>query len=462
MKWISLIATSLISAGSLMAEDFSAFPGKSAPAATSLPETQNVSRPISPGVLALSQGERQALRLARSGDLLRLPSIEAFTGDNEDTLQFQRFELFATGARAYLVTGERRTELERRPMHYFLASNRSTGIGLAVDTLTGAIRGFATRGGERLEIHHTTGMDMQFSPVEDPADNSNSCSTHDADQPPEALAFLDERSALSQSAAAAGETISYQAVVAVDADSEWVAAKQSPDAALQWISEIFLAMNVFYERDVETRLLIGDVILRGATDPYSEPSDRNLQLDEFAAHWRLNHGDIDRDFATSFSGRGIGAGSFSGIAWVNQYCQQGFVQSNGRTVGSYSFNAIGSARTTANTALFVGHEIAHNLGSRHTHCYTPAVDQCYASESGCYSGPVSCPAGGKGTIMSYCHFSTASGGANCGSSKSEFHPTVQSLLEDRLAANSPNCIAAFTAPSPEPGESLFSSGFEQP
>lgn len=458
MKWISLIATSLISAGNLMAEDFSALLGNPAPPASIPPEAQNVSRPISPGVLVLTQGERQALRLARKGDSLRLPSIEAFTGDNEGTLQFQRFDLFAAGARAYLVTGERRTELELWSVHYFLATNRSSGIGLAVDSRDGAIRGFATRGGERLEIHATAGMDMEFSPVEDSADNSNSCSTRDAEQPPEALAFLDERSALSRSAAVAGEAISYQAVVAVDADAEWVAAQPSPTAALQWISEIFLAMNVFFERDVETRLLIGDVILRGAEDPYSEPSDRNLQLDEFAAHWRLNHGNIDRDFATMFSGRGIGAGSFSGIAWVNQYCQAGFLQSNGRTVGSYSFNAIGSSRTTANTALFVGHEIAHNLGSRHTHCYTPAVDQCYASESGCYSGPVSCPAGGKGTIMSYCHFSTASGGANCGPSKSEFHPTVQTLLEDRLAANSPNCIAAFAAP--EPGESLFSSGFE--
>ena len=460
MKRISLLVTVLIITGHLQAADLSApfaHPGR--PAATP-PGDQEVPRPISPGVVGLTAEERRALRLARTGDSVRLPSVAVFTGNQEDALRFQRFELFAAGSRAYLVTGDSRTEIALPPIHYFLATNRSTGIGLAVDSRSGAVSGFATQGGERLEIRAATGMELEFSQGQDPMDNSNSCSTQNDDQPPEALAFLDQGNALSKSAAVAGEVINYQAVVAVDADTEWVAAKASPAAALAWISEIFLAMNVFFERDVETRLLIGDVILRGDPDPYSEPSDRSLQLDEFAAHWRLNHGNIDRDFATLFSGRGIGSGSFSGIAWVNQYCQQGFVQSNGRTVGSYSFNAIGAGRTTANTALFVGHEIAHNLGSRHTHCYTPAVDQCYGSESGCYSGPVSCPAAGKGTIMSYCHFSTASGGANCGTSKQEFHPTVQSLLEDRLAANSPACIAAFVAPDPNPETSIFSDSFE--
>jgi hypothetical protein len=56
----------------------------------------------------------------------------------------------------------------------------------------------------------------------------------------------------------------------------------------------------------------------------------------------------------------------------------------------------------AGDAFVVGHELGHNFGSRHTHCYVPPIDECYAGESGCYQGPTSCP-GGPGTVMSYCH-----------------------------------------------------------
>jgi hypothetical protein len=160
-----------------------------------------------------------------------------------------------------------------------------------------------------------------------------------------------------------------------------------------------------------------------------------------------------------FSGRNINANAFSGIAWINQYCQNGWV-SGSRTVGSYSYNAIGSNWPENSAAKFVGHELGHNFGSPHTHCYDPPVDKCWGGEGGrCYSGAVSCPVTGKGTTMSYCHFGTQSGGAGCGST-ADFHPTVQALFGDRLAANSPSCIAPYSDPEPEPGAPLFNNGFE--
>jgi hypothetical protein len=88
--------------------------------------------------------------------------------------------------------------------------------------------------------------------------------------------------------------------VAIDADNEWMAGKgDNPAVALQWITDLFLAMNVFYERDVETHLLVGDTILRTGTDPYSEPSNSILQLSEFGEYWMNNMDDVDRQFERS-------------------------------------------------------------------------------------------------------------------------------------------------------------------
>jgi hypothetical protein len=390
---------------------------------------------------------------------LTLPSLDAFTGNASGEMNYRRIQLFAPGAKILQVSpaGVVVTPVPQRL--FFLATHHTGSAGLAVDPSTGAISGLFVKGGSHLEVSSTDGLSLTLSaPGIDP-EGTSTCGTEAANQPGFDLAALQSGAFRSMSDAQAGTALSYQAVVAIDTDVEWMAGKgNNTTTAMNWITDVFLAMNVFYERDVETRLLIGDVTLRIGSDPYSVASGRSNQLDEFAQYWRLNLGALDRDFAALFSGRDIASGSYSGIAWIDQYCQKGFLQGS-RTVGSYSFHAIGTNRTPANTAIFVGHEFGHNMGSPHTHCYSPAIDQCYASEAGCYSGPVSCPASGKGTVMSYCHLGAGSGGAGCGNSLLEFHPTVQSLLEDRLAANSPSCIAAFAEPSAAP---LFEDGFEIP
>jgi len=158
-------------------------------------------------------------------------------------------------------------------------------------------------------------------------------------------------------------------------------------------------------------------------------------------------GSVDREFAAMFSGRIDNSYSFSGIAWIDQYCDYG--HGGSRTAGSYSYNAIGSSRTPGNTAIYIGHELGHNMGSVHTHCYSPPVDQCYNAENGCYSGSPQCPVSGKGTIMSYCHVNNENG-AGCGSNP-EFHGRVQDLLESRLSTElAAGCIAPFEEPDPEP------------
>ena len=405
--------------------------------------------------MRLEKNEMGRLMSARKGGRVNLPSLDLFTGNEDEPLEFQRIELFAPGARVQVVSEAGTTLVTPRERHFFLASNSSTGIGLVLDPRTGRTKGYAIKGGEELDISGDSSGALAFSPVDRSDEGDRECGTVQGDQPAESLAFMNDGIVPSSTAAAAGSALDFQAVVAIDTDTEWLDGFNDDTAeATEWIEDLFVAMNVMFERDVATRLLIGNVNLRTDSDPYSAPDGGSRQqLDEFGEHWRLNMGDIDRDFAALFSGK-ISSNRFSGRAWINQYCNTG--SGGGGTAGSYSINAIGSNWSAVSIAKFIGHELGHNMGSPHTHCYPSPVDRCYNEESGCFAGSQVCPAGGKGTTMSYCHILSS-----CGST-TDFHPTVQALLEDRLASNSPSCIAAYEdqEPPPNPETPLFDHSFE--
>lgn len=400
---------------------------------------------LEPGRLTLTFEEMDSLMFASADTVLKLESIEAFTNNLESGLEFRRVQVFAPGSRVRLVGDDGEIDLPRDPRQFFIAANVSTGIGLAVNSETGEVNGFASKYGQPMKISGDVVGQLEFEPLDEVAPGSSMCGTEKQDQPLDSLRALESEIVPSASESPMGAAISFQAVVAVETDNEWMDGfGDDPVAALEWITDIFLAMNVFYERDIETRLLIGDVTLRTGPDPYSVTGNRFSQLKEFGGYWMDNMDSVDRQFAAMFSGRDISGGSFSGIAWVDSYCNNGY-PTDGGAWGSYSYNAIGSSRSAGSTAHFVGHELGHNMGSHHTHCYDEPIDKCYNGEGGCYSGATACPVSGKGTVMSYCH---NLGG--CGSLQ-EFHPRVQSLLESRLATqNAAGCIATFEDVSPEP------------
>ncbi len=116
--------------------------------------------------------------------------------------------------------------------------------------------------------------------LDSPEDGTITCGTELDEQPLDAVAFLDDDMLPSQSVAYGSPAITWQADIAVDTDTEWMAGKGNNTAtATTWIEDLFLSMNVMYERDVNTRLLIGDVFLRIGPDPYSlDGSDRVAAL----------------------------------------------------------------------------------------------------------------------------------------------------------------------------------------
>ena len=216
--------------------------------------------------------------------------------------------------------------------------------------------------------------------------------------------------------------------VAVDTDNELMSLKFSNSAtsAVNYMASLFAGMNVIYERDLFVRLLQGHTILRlsSAADPWNEPScppwpatcssggASSAQLSEFSSYWGSNYASVPRALSMLLSGKQSSNFSAAGIAWVNSLCSGSF----GSSV-SQVFKFSGS--TASHDVDLVGHEVGHNFGSRHTHCFptaTTPVDTCFNSEPGCYSGPTSCPTpftiapmnGGpvpevEGTLMSYCH-----------------------------------------------------------
>jgi hypothetical protein len=213
------------------------------------------------------------------------------------------------------------------------------------------------------------------------------CGTDSLPPPPESLA-----------AAGAGRrpltSVMYHVGVAVETDFEMYQIKGSAAALTQYVGDLFAASSAIYQRDILVMLQVNYLsIWATASDPWVA-TDSSAALSEFVTYWQTNRTAVPRSTAHMLSGRGLGGG----IAYLSAMC--GFV---GYGV---SGNMSGQFSTTTPSLywdiLVVSHELGHNFGSPHTHCYSPPVDQCYASEPGCYSGPTSVPAV-LGTIMSYCH-----------------------------------------------------------
>lgn len=261
------------------------------------------------------------------------------------------------------------------------------------------------------------------------------------------------------------------ATVAVDTDNELMLQKftNSTTTAGDYVASLFAAMNVVYERDLNVRLLQGFTILRPSSipDPYVQAPDppfgtvSSAQLAELTTHWSGGCGGAcataPRALVVMLSGKQPENFTASGRAGLGGLC--------GSATGSFNqvfkFSAMG---TVANDVMIVAHEIGHNFGSDHTHCYPdPKPDTCYNGEAfrGCYADGQSCPASATyngvtnvtGTLMSYCHLS---GLAGCSSSP-VFHPATVSLLDTPIAAAVGSCLFPATTAA-----SLFAHGFETP
>lgn len=358
-----------------------------------------------------------------------------------------RHEIYAPDAKIFAIGENGTSEVPRSRWIFFWgasAEDPSTRVMLSVDPDRGEIRGFATgpKGTWDFQPYPEAGKGRSlvappefFETAPETKGPTWACGEEEG---PGFLGFP-------PSAQAGGDadaiTTLHSLVVAVDTDNEFMLNKAANNAttANNYLASLIASMSAIYERDFLVRLLQGTTTLRFSTtaDPYVQNSNGNAsgaELSEFSNYWSANFSGVTRGLAMMISGKQPQSNSASGIAWVNGLCSTGI---------GYSFNKVfGPAFAISNDAKLVGHELGHNFGSPHTHCYSPPIDNCFNGEGGCYSGGTSCPAATtingvtnvRGTIMSYCHLL-----GGCASS-SVFHPTSVALLAPIIQSRVNICV----------------------
>ncbi|MBX7045451.1 MAG: T9SS type A sorting domain-containing protein [Ignavibacteria bacterium] len=176
---------------------------------------------------------------------------------------------------------------------------------------------------------------------------------------------------------------------------------QSSQNVSAYCLSLLSVSSALYNRDINVKFVVPSIHIWTTSDPYNATTSSGL-LNQFRTWWNANMQAAPRTLAHFITRR---AGNLGGIAWIDVLCASA---SNGYGYGfSNTDGPINPLPTYSWDAMVVSHEIGHNFSSPHTHsCTWPGgmIDSCYTPEGTCYTGPA-IPR--PGTIMSYCHLTSA-------------------------------------------------------
>jgi len=349
--------------------------------------------------LEFDRAALEALRRAKSGARVEgFPLAPGVRG----TLVLKRFEILAPDARITVTGKHGESSMSFPSIAHFSGKvegdeDSTVYVGAQDGRLVAYIRssaGMSYVGPE--ESNSAYVVRSSDSPLsEPPTAQPWSCGTEEM---PAALTANAEPSYPAVLAPLAGMK---QAAVRIETDQELLAKFGGDTTAMAaYVATLFGAINVVYERDLSLHLTVTEVHAWTTTDPY-DGADTLTQLYQLGDWWHPNRpmASYPRAFVHYLSGRPVSGG----IAWIGVVCSGDFPYS-GHYGGGYGLTQVfGTYPLQFWDQFAAAHEMGHNAGSPHTHCFTPEIDQCRSNGgTGCYVGPESVPPE-KGTIMSYCH-----------------------------------------------------------
>lgn len=211
------------------------------------------------------------------------------------------------------------------------------------------------------------------------------------------------------------------------------------NAAAEYLTALMSDVNRIYQRDFRALLRIVNVrIWATSADPYAGAGGSPIDnLNDLSAV--MTDGSTPAVIRNANLAHLIGrVGGHGGVAYVGVICAGAQFRTG--------YSSIDANKVFPNTAYtwdasVIAHELGHNFGTSHTHCYSPPIDECYASEPGCFSGT---PVPQVGTIMSYCHLNYRV--------EQRFHPRVIAQVRAFLASS--GCIGALTGDAYEDDDTL--------
>jgi len=187
------------------------------------------------------------------------------------------------------------------------------------------------------------------------------------------------------------------------------------NSVTNFVTGLFNQVATMYANE-QINVVLSPLTIWTQTSPYSSTSSSGM-LNDFLA----NTGAFDGDLAQLLSYQASG-----GIAYVNGLCSS-------NPDYSKSFSSINSTYQNVPTyswsVMVITHEFGHLFGSQHTHACAwngnnTAIDGCYTTEGGCSDPGI--PSGG-GTVMSYCHLTSAGINLNLG-----FGPQPGNLIRNKV------------------------------
>lgn len=230
--------------------------------------------------------------------------------------------------------------------------------------------------------------------------------------------------------------------VAIDTTFDFTREFENEADAASYVLSLMGAVSTLYQAEVATRVDV--VFLRLFTHPgppYGSPVVPIPFLEALALEWTTNPEvmGIERDLAHGLHYYGGGTG---GLANIDALCdpEVAYAVSYLQAIYTYPDPAY------TYDAYVVSHELGHNAGSVHTHCYDPPIDMC-STYPGCHEGPI---VQSPGTIMSYCDDADL-----------VFHERVHDVIRPKLleascvsTAGDPGSIGADGSPGLELAKSL--------